>query len=688
MQTGEFARRGLLWTACAVVSFHCEAAVTLPAIISDHMVLQKTERTPIWGKAAAGEHVKITLGTNHAEIDADAGGRWQVTLDLSKSAEGPFELLVEGTNRLTITDVAVGEVWLCSGQSNMSFRLGQSQHGEEEIPQSANAKLRHYRVDIREGLVPREDGTGKWEVASPSASGGFTAVGYYFGKRLQAALKQPIGLVHGSVPGTPAEEWMPPESIQRDAALKAAAEKLCQKIAAYPQGWADYVKTAHAWEAQYHRLDRPTPDLAAYTAESASMEGWTPVSLPGKLSNHGFTGSGVYWLRKTITAPEVGNQLWIDLITPGGFETVYWNDSKIVSVTPETSQPSGGAHRYAISPKLVRPGENRIAVRLFCPDGRAGIEGDAARFVVYPFVSGTASLQGEWQAKAEVEFPKLDPEIAKTYPAVPQRAPAAAGRLYNGMIAPVIPFAIRGAIWYQGEANAARAVQYRTTFPELIEGWRQKWGSDFPFYFCQLANFREKENGPTESPWAELREAQSKTLALPKTGQAVLIDLGEEGDIHPRNKRDVGERLARIALAKTYGQPITFSGPVYDSMTIHDGKITLRFQHAEEGLVAGELPAEYQPKSSNPATKRLVRNSPDSLLEGFALCGEDKKWGWANAKIEGQSVIVWSTNVPRPVAVRYGWANNPTCNLYNRAGLPASPFRTDDFAEKTLSAHY
>ena len=257
------------------------------------------------------------------------------------------------------------------------------------------------------------------------------------------------------------------------------------------------------------------------------------------------------------------------------------------------------------------------------------------------------------------------------------------------MINPLIPFAINGAIWYQGEANAGRAHQYQTAFPLLIADWREQWGQgDFPFYFCQLANYMAKKSAPAESAWAELREAQSKTLRLPNTGQAVIIDIGESADIHPRNKKDVGERLARIALANDYGKSMPFSGPVFEALAIKENQAILSFRHAEGGLIAQPLGETYDVRSLTGETAPLARNSPNSELEGFAICGEDKVWVWADAKIQGDKVIVTSEKVPSPVAVRYAWADNPTCNLANAAGLPASPFRTDDFPLTTLGKSY
>lgn len=275
-------------------------------------------------------------------------------------------------------------------------------------------------------------------------------------------------------------------------------------------------------------------------------------------------------------------------------------------------------------------------------------------------------------------------------PAAPAKAPAPQllpAYLYNGMIAPLIPMALRGAIWYQGENNAGRAYAYRTAFPTLINDWRKRWSEgDFPFYWCQLANYQARGAQPEESRWAELREAQTLTLALPNTGQAVLIDLGETGDIHPRNKKDAGLRLAAIALAQSYGQQVPFSGPVYDSMKVEGNAVRIHFKNAE-GLAARPLPDSYPERTGSPKMIPVTRQSPGGELDGFALAGADKKWHWADAaKIEGENVVLSSAAVPQPVAVRYDWANNPQGNLYNAAGFPAVPFRTDDFPLVTKNA--
>lgn len=481
------------------------ADIELPAIISDHMVLKKGPASRIWGKADSGETVTVTLGDRSAKIVAGADGKWSAALDLSSAQAGPFDLTVEGKNKVVVRDVLVGEVWLASGQSNMAFHLERQIGSAEEIANSENPALRQFQVTRAEPPQPADKGGGKWTVASPETSGTFSAVGYYFQKQLNKELGVPVGIISTGIGGSVCEAWISPQSIETDPHLKEVRE---------------------------------------------------------------------------------------------------------------------------------------------------------------------ASLQERLTATKAVFRSRTEPSC-----------------LFNGMIHPILSYAINGVIWYQGETNVPRAWQYRSAFQMLIHDWRAQWKQpDLPFYFCQLPNFKPKAAAPEESADAELRESQSLALKLPHTGQAVLIDIGEAADIHPRNKKDVGDRLARIALANLHGKKIAFSGPVWQSMKIEDGRIRLTFAHTDGGLVAKPLPATYDVKTEKGVTAPLVRNSPNSELEGFAICGDDRKWVWADAKIDGDSVIVWSDQVPKPVAVRYAWAGNPTCNLCNGAGLPASPFRTDEEPATTRDA--
>lgn len=664
------------------------ADVKLPRILSDHMILQRSGNTPLWGRADPGEKVTVSLAGLKAETTADQAGRWRVALDLEKLGEGPHRVTIAGKNQLRIEDVLIGEVWVCSGQSNMEFPLVRTLGAKEEIARPANPLLRQFLVKKNPALEPAEDCEGQWVAASPSTAGDFTAAGYYFGKKLHETLGVSVGLVNASYGGTPVEAWTSWQSLARDADLRASAEQRIKERKEFPGIKASFLEALAAWEKKNGRADAPEPNPQEYAGAEISRKGWKPIQLPGDLASAGIPEGGAIWLRKAVALPDAkpGADTLVELV-PRGFETVYWNGERVGETTPETYQGEGSRRRHTIPGRLLKPGENILAIRLFRPMGGAGLDGPGDRFR-----AGTVPLPGEWLAKVESALPAPGEEArieAPVFPKAAARPQDVATALFNGMIHPLIPCGIRGVIWYQGEANAGRAYQYRKSFPLLIEDWRAQWGGkDFPFYFCQLANYTAKASQPAENAWAELREAQAMTLSLPATGQAVLIDIGEADDIHPRNKRDAGERLASIALANTYGKDIPFSGPVYDSMTVEGGKARIRFRHAEGGLVAKPLPAEHVLKSMADKRAPLVRNSPNSELEGFAICGEDRQWVWADAKIEGDTVVVESAQIARPVAVRYAWAGNPTCNLFNGAGFPASPFRTDDFPLRTLDKKY
>ena len=670
------------------------ADVQLPSIFSDHMVLQKSAQTPVWGTAAPGENIKIALDSLAVSATAGPDGKWRVNLDLQKAGPGPFKLIVAGSNQLSIADVIVGDVWLASGQSNMEFQLSRAEGAPEEIAHSANPMLRQFIVKETGSVQPLDSCEGKWTVAAPQTSGGFTAIGYFFGKSIQQKMHIPVGIINSSYGGSALEAWISLAGFDKDPALKATTARLCGDAVTYPQRMKDYAVQYHAWEARYGRQDHADPDTQKYAAQDISLEGWKPVSLPGSLANAKLPDSGAVWLRRTIQIPPgIANQyLSLTFGNLRDLDTVYFNGAKVGQTTADTTTSfnvlvaDSNARRYDIAASKVKPGESVVAIRLFSPAGNAGI--DSTRGMR----AGAMDIAGEWLAKPEFEMPALDAAAKAAYPQRPLMPPGVrslATCLFNAMIHPIVPFGIKGAIWYQGETNAGTAFEYRKTFPILIQDWRSVWKEgDFPFYYCQLPNHMGKEINPSESGWAELREAQSMALRLPSTGQNVLIDIGEEGDIHPRNKRDAGDRLALIALAKTYGQSVVYSGPVYDSMAVEGNNVRVRFRSVDGGLIARKLPTTYQPKSTDPRTVPLVHNSPNSELEGFAICGSDRKWVWANAKIDGDSVVVSSPAVQTPVAVRYAWANNPTCNLYNGAELPAGPFRTDDFPGVTVAKHY
>lgn len=642
------------------------ADVKLPALFSDRAVLQKSDRVPVWGKAEPGESVTVTLGKATATTTTGADGRWRVLLNLKSAGSEPGELIVQGKNRLVASDVLVGEVWLCGGQSNMDFPLSAFPIAKTEVPNSTNPQLREFRVKKATSAEPLDDVEGKWVIAGPQTSGSFSATGYFYGKTLQKTLQVPVGLVTSCIGGTFIETWMSREALASDPGITEGANRARAERVAFDT----YVADHKAWQAKFGRVDRRASDAQVFAAPGVDTNDWEPVTLPGALGAAGIPDGGALWLRKVIPVPsaDVVPGKGIDLFLEGirDYAEIYWNGKKVGS-----SDLTDVAHRYGIRGNLVLAGDGVLAVRIFNPAKGAEILAKGR------FQGNHVMLKGEWLAKVETALQPLEGDALSALPARPAATPYdpqnVASYLFNGMISPVIPYGMRGVIWYQGEGNWNRGYQYRTEFPALIKDWRAKWGQgDFPFYYCQVANFQARPKKPGDDWQAELREAQSLALALPNTGQAILIDIGEEWNIHPANKIDVGDRLARIALAKTYGRDLVYSGPVYAAMAVEADKIRLRFTHTHGGLIA-------KPLSGEPNMVSLVRNSPGGELEGFAICGEDRKWQWADAKIDGDTVVVWSLQVPKPAAVRYVWSNNPLCNLYNGSGLPAGPFRTDDF---------
>lgn len=666
------------WAGLLLVWVPLRAEVRLPALFSDHAVMQRAEHVPVWGQAAPGEVVSVTLGAQTGKTTAGPDGHWQVQLDLSSAPPGPCALEVKAASTITVNDVLIGEVWLASGQSNMEWVVANTTGAKEVIARSANPAIRHFRVVKNTAAIPTAELQGKWEVAAPATTGGFSATGYFFATTIQAALGVPVGVINSSWGGTPVEAWTSERGLAPDPALKASAERYQADDRRFPAVLHAYEAAWTQWAVRFDRRDQPQP-------EPPPGQPWVPVSFPSDTGS-GLPPAGVAWLRKSfvILPQESGLQQAVTIGPIDGFFTAYLNGQKIAEVTPTTGQPPPGA--VYVRGDLIREGSAVFSVRIFNPAGTPTIRGKI------PLRFNGRELPGEWEVQSVRALPPLAEPARTSMPNLPAQPPSRqniATYLYNGMIAPLVPYRIKGVIWYQGESNTGRAWQYRITFPLLIQDWRNTWGiGDFPFYFCQLANFGEKRSAPIDAAWAELREAQSLALKLPNTGQAVLVDAGEADDVHARDKQVVGLRLATIALSRTYGLEQESSGPVYQAMSVEGSRIRLQFSHQGGGLVATSLPRTYQPRSTVDLRLPLIRNSPDSQLEGFSICGADRKWVWAQAAIEGDTVVVSSASVTTPVAVRYAWAANPSCNLYNRSGLPAAPFRTDDFPLSTTTATY
>jgi len=627
-------------------------------LFSDHLVLQRNTKVPVWGWTTPGAKVTVKFGGQTKVAVARADGKWVAELGpMPVSSEARAMMITLGDNErsLTIEDVLVGDVWLCSGQSNMEMGIGAC-NATSDIAAANFPQIRLLTVPRLIAGEPVPSADMHWSPCSPVTVlqglwGGFSAAGYFFGRELYTQLKIPIGLIHSSWGGTVAEAWTSASGLQPMGDFN---DRLKQLAEAKPGEKVDF---AAAYEAWCQSNDPGTRQ--GWAKAECDTSSWKGVSMPEAFEKTGLPDfDGVVWFRRTFELPVdwAGKPLTLGLGPIDDIDTTWVNGTKV-----------GQMNRYDLNRVYQVPGEvlhagaNTVAVRVLDTGGDGGLVGKPEQMFIKPAspgVGGPISLAGSWQMRDSAPLSKLPAP-----PVVPDaNNPNVVTVLYNGMIAPLLPFAIKGVIWYQGESNAGRAEQYRKLLPAMIEDWRGHFGvGDFPFYIVQLAAFQPVHEQPRDNDWAELREAQAFTAEhVPHCGLAVAIDIGEANDIHPKNKAEVGRRLALCALAKTYGQKREYSGPWYHSSKIRGSKIQLSFNHVDGGLSAkgGEL-------------------------QGFAIAGEDRKFVWANAIIEGKNVIVSSPAVAKPVAVRYGWDINPVCNLYNQSGLPAVPFRTDDWPLST-----
>lgn len=635
-------------------------------LISSNMVLQRDVSTNIWGTADPGGVVFVKISDQSEWAKADSDGNWQVTLK-PMPAGGPYDLTVEGEQLVRMTNVMFGDVWICSGQSNMQMSVASSNDAAKEIAEANYPNIRLFSVPRVVKDTPQTEVKGTWEVCSPKTIPGFTAAGYFFGRKLNKDLNVPIGLIHTSWGGTPAEAWTTLDSLKDNVEFRPIVERFVVAMKKYPENMEIHKKRVEEWKANLKKENKKTrhddPGNTGFAKGYAKLdfndESWKKMKLPQTWESI-MDIDGTVWFRKEITIPQswAGQALTLKLPAIDDFDTTYFNNEKVGGIGKENPDSWQTPRIYTVPGNLVKPGKAVIAVRVFDHYGGGGI-GGSGDMEISPKDGKALALDGDWKYFVEKE---LSP--GALYSANGPRAPMGPGHshspagLYNAMIHPLIKYPVKGAIWYQGETNAGRAYQYRNLLKTMITDWRTVWKQeDMPFFVVQLANFMAPAKEPEESAWAELREAQDMVLGLPNTGLAVAIDIGDAKDIHPKNKQDVGKRLALAAEKIAYGKDIVYSGPTYDSMKIEGSKIRINFKNTGTGLIA-----------------------KDGKLKQFAIAGKDKKFAWADAVIEGDSVIVSAPDVKEPVAVRYAWANNPDgCNLYNREGLPAVPFRTDDW---------
>ena len=624
------------------------AQVKLPRLVRDSMVLQRDSKVKIWGWAAKGEKVTVRFKGKQYKATAAPDGKWSVVLSPMK-AGGPYELNITASNTITLKDILIGDVWLCAGQSNMVHQM--ELHKEtyaEDIAGANYPAIRHFWIPTLTDLSgTREDlPTGFWKTANPKDVRQFSAVAYFFAKDLYDKYKVPIGLINASVGGTPIEAWTSEEGLKEFPTFIQTLQK--NKDTAYINGLNRAAFAFSNSNKPVKVLDKGLTGPQPWYDTGYSPKDWRTINIPGYWEDQGIRNlNGVVWYRREIEVPSsmTGKPALVKLGRIVDADVLYINGVQVGATTYQYPQ-----RRYQVPASLLKPGKNILTIKVTNYSAKGGFVPDKP----YCLTAGeqTINLKGDWQYKVGEAFLLQSGNTVTALSAIHQ--PSA---LYNAMVAPLRNYAIKGILWYQGESNAGRPEEYAKLLPAFIKDWRQQWGmGELPFLYVQLPNFMEVDYLPTESSWAQMRESQLKALSVPNTAMAVSIDLGEWNDIHPDNKRDVGLRLARAARKNVYDEDLVASGPLFHSAKVEGDKVVLTFSHTGSGLVAND----------------------GQELNEFAIAGADKKFVWANARIEGNTIVVWSKDVPSPLYVRYAWADNPdNPNLYNKEGLPASPFRTD-----------
>jgi sialate O-acetylesterase len=633
------------------------AAVVPNPLFADHAVLQQATAVPVWGTADPGEAVTVELAGQTASTTAAPDGKWGVQLAPLK-AGGPFTLTIAGKNKVVLDDILIGEVWIAGGQSNMERQLGLRagqqpiDNWEKEAAAAQHPQIRQFLVAQEKSLTPLAAVKGQWTVCTPEAVKDFTAVGYFFARDLQKARHVPIGIIHSSWGGTPAEAWTSAAGLATLPDFADAPAELKLLVADPEAARRRYEAKLESWFAA---RDGGSVPGRRWSDPALDADGWKTMSLPTLWEEAGEPDlNGVVWFRRAFDLPAAaaGAAGELDLGMVDDIDTTFVNGVK-VGATIGYDLP----RKYVVPAGLLKPGRNVIAVRVLDTGGGGGIWGQQRLQLVLKPKATAAGLQtaslggaggpppvalsGPWRYRIGMRL-----EDAPLPPVGVIGDVNTPTILYNAMIGPLVPYAIRGVIFYQGEANVHRERQYRSLFPALIADWRRAWGTEFPFLFVQIAPFADMT--------PELRDAQLATFEhTPKTAMAVTIDIGDAKDIHPPHKQAVGARLALAARALAYGEKLEYSGPVFEAMKVRGTKATLTFTHVGGGLLA-----------------------KGGALKGFTIAGADGAFHAARAEIRGKTVVVSSDAVTRPVAVRYGWANVPDGNLFNKVGLPASPFRT------------
>ena len=622
--------------------------VVLPQMVRDSMVLQRDAEINIWGWASANEKVTVSFNQKKYTTSATTAGKWKIVLSATK-AGGPYNMIISGKNKISLNNILIGDVWFCSGQSNMVHQMNiHDVTYASDIATANYPEIRQFWIPTLTNMEGPKDNlpSGFWKSAVGEDVRPFSAVAFFFARNIYEEYHIPIGIINASVGGTPIEAWTSEQGLKDFPALISTIQK--NKDTAYVNGFARRAMTANANRPRMQPQDKGITGSKTWYDVTYVPKEWKNIAVPGYWEDQGIKDlNGVVWYRKEIEVPAAmtGKPAKVFLGRIVDADVLYINGKQVGTTGYMYPQ-----RRYAIAADVLKTGKNIIVVKVTNNFGKGGFVPDKP----YCLFAGndTIDLKGYWQYKVgEVFVPGTGGFGGGSIAA--QNQPAA---LYNAMVAPAINYTIKGFLWYQGEANSGRSAEYAKLQPAQINDWRKKWQQgELPFLYVQLPNFMDANYLPSESQWAELREAQLKSSSVPNTGMAVAIDLGEWNDIHPDKKKPVGDRLALIADKIVYGKDIVYSGPIFKAATIDGNKIILSFTNTGSGLIT---------------------NDGEELRE-FAIAGADKKFVWAKAKIEGDKIVVSADAVANPVYVRYAWADNPDVNLYNKEGLPASPFRTD-----------
>jgi sialate O-acetylesterase len=634
--------------------------LALSRLFTDHLVLQRGRLVPVWGTAEPGERVQVEVAGVRAEAAAGADGRFRAMLP-ALGPGGPHDLRVRGerSGEVVVRDVLVGEVWLCSGQSNMEWPVSVSGYTQAQIAGIKHERIRLFKVPNSPASKPRAElGGGTWMRCEPAAAESFSGVAYAFGVELERAVGVPVGLIQSAWGGTAAEWWTPIAALEADPELAPIVQRMRDQGPLPEPGTPEHAAALAKWEAEAFYQDPGNQgEGMGWAKPDADLGDWQPMRLPQHWEATGLNIDGAVWFRRTVTVPAAwaGRDLTLSLGPIDDFDVTYVDGERVGATGKEVRDSYNVPRIYTVPGRLVRGGTLTIAVRVFDHLGNGGIWGHPTALAIHPVGKPDEgiALAGEWLYRVELALPPK----AWTPPPATADAHSLPARLWNGMINPLVPYALRGAIWYQGESNADRSEQYRGLMKTMIGQWRRAWGWDFPFYQVELAPFMARRDEPSESGWAELRESQMRVAReLTACDLASLIDSGDAADIHPKNKALAGRRLARLALARDYSSAIEPSGPRFVGMETADGALRLRFSHCHGGLAAH-----------------------GGIVRGFAIAGDDRAFRWAEATVDGDCVLVRSADVAKPVAARYAWADNPLGTLMNQDGLPAHPFRTDSW---------